>query len=73
MGPEADGLLGCQASGDVGREETFMNLKPTEVGTKYNTILWAMASPLRPLLLLNTHSQKQATWSNIYHCASSGW
>lgn len=61
--PEADGLLGCQASGDVGTEETFVSLKPTAVGTEHNMILWAMGSPLRPLLLLNPHSQKQATWS----------
>lgn len=73
MGAEADGLLGCQASGDVDIEETFMNLKPAEVGIEYNMILWAMVSPLRSLLLLNTHSQEQATWSNIYHCASPGW
>lgn len=39
MGPEADGSLGCQASGDVGIAETLMDLKPTEVGIEYNTIL----------------------------------
>ena len=73
MGPEADGSLGCQASGDMGIAETFMDLKPAEVGIEYNMILWALVRPLGTLLLLNTYSQEQATWSNVYHCSSPGW
>lgn len=42
LSPEAYRSLGCQATGDVGKAETFMNLKPTEVGIKHDMILWAL-------------------------------
>lgn len=73
MGPEADGSLGCQASGDVSIAETVMDLKPAEVGREDNTILWALVSPLGTLLLLSTHSHEQATRSNVYPCSSPRW